>query len=115
MAIAWKLPMLEDYTIDYPTSIMDEPFAFEETGHFAAKHYRDQFAVHLMDLISAFHMDLDLLTCRKWIMDWIWIMISIHPVPLAVMEVDARTESDDKPQELEHFLRLCKSMRTRHK
>ena len=40
MAIVWKLPMLEDYTIDNPTSIMDEPFAFEETnGRFAAKHY----------------------------------------------------------------------------
>ena len=46
MAIVWKLPMLEDYTIDYPTSIMDEPFEFEETGHLAAKDYRDQFAIH---------------------------------------------------------------------
>ena len=46
MAIVWKQPMLEDSTIDHNTSNMDEPFAFEETGHIAAKHYRDQFAIH---------------------------------------------------------------------
>ena len=26
--------------------LMDEPFAFEETGHLPAKHHRDQFAIH---------------------------------------------------------------------
>ena len=32
---------------DHHTGIMDEVFAFEETGHFlAAKHYRDQFVIH---------------------------------------------------------------------
>ena len=46
MAIVWKQPMLEDSTINHHTSIMNEPFAFEETGHIAAKHYRDQFAIH---------------------------------------------------------------------
>ena len=44
--------MLEDYTIDYPTSTMDEPFEFEETGHFAAKHYKDQFAIHNFSWIN---------------------------------------------------------------
>ena len=46
MAILWKQPMLEDSTIDHHTGIMDEMFAFEETGHLAAKHYRDQFVIH---------------------------------------------------------------------
>ena len=46
MAIVWKQPMLEYSTIDHHTIIMDEPFAFEEAGHIAAKHYRDQFAIH---------------------------------------------------------------------
>ena len=38
MDIVWKQPMLENYTIDYPTSIMNEPFAFEKTGRFTAKN-----------------------------------------------------------------------------
>ena len=42
----WKQPMLEDSTIDHHTGIMDEVFAFEETGHLAAKHYWDQFVIH---------------------------------------------------------------------
>ena len=46
MAIVCKQPMLEDSTIDNHTNIMDEPFAFEETGHLLAKHYRDQFSIH---------------------------------------------------------------------
>ena len=46
MAIVWKQPMLEDSTIDHHTSIIDEPFTFEEPGRIAAKHYRDQFAIH---------------------------------------------------------------------
>ena len=37
--------MLEDSTIDHNTIIVEDLFAFEETGHFAAKHYRDQFAI----------------------------------------------------------------------
>ena len=41
-----------------------------------------------MDLISALHIDLDwiwiyeLVENGLWIMDWIWIMIPIHPVQL---------------------------------
>ena len=46
MAIVWKEPTLKDSTIDHHTIIMEEPFAFEETGHFASKYYRDQFAIH---------------------------------------------------------------------
>ena len=46
MAIIWKQPMLEDSTIDPHTIIMGEPLAFEETAHFAAKYYREQFAIH---------------------------------------------------------------------
>ena len=38
--------VLEDSTIDHHTIIMDEPFAFEEAGHIAAKNYRDQFVIH---------------------------------------------------------------------
>ena len=52
MAIVWKQPMLEDSTIDNHTSIMDKPFKFEEPGHIAAKHYRDQFAMHNFSLIN---------------------------------------------------------------
>ena len=44
MAIVWKQPMLEDLVIDQ--HIIDELPAIEETGHLAAKHYRDQFAIH---------------------------------------------------------------------
>ena len=43
MAIDWKQPMLEDTTIDHS---IDEPPAIQETAHLAAKHYRDQFAIH---------------------------------------------------------------------
>ena len=46
IAILWKQPMLEDSTIDHHTGIMDEVFAFEETGHLAAKHFSDQFVIH---------------------------------------------------------------------
>ena len=44
MVIVWKQPMLEDLVIDQ--HIIDELPAIEETGHLAAKHYRDQFAIH---------------------------------------------------------------------
>ena len=40
MAIDWKQPILEDTIVDHS---IDGPQA-EETGHLAAKHYRDQFA-----------------------------------------------------------------------
>ena len=49
------------------------------------------YLMDFMDLISAFHMDLDwiwiyeLVENGLWIIDWIWIMISIHPVPLNVI------------------------------
>ena len=37
---------LEDSLND---QLMDEPLAIEEIGHLAAKHYRDQFALHNFD------------------------------------------------------------------
>ena len=43
MAIDSKQPMLEDTIIDHS---IDEPPAIQETAHLAAKHYRDQFAIH---------------------------------------------------------------------
>ena len=52
MAIVWKQPMLEDSTIDHHTSIMDEPFAFEETEHFPSKNYRDHFAIYNFSRIN---------------------------------------------------------------
>ena len=48
MAIVWKQPMLDDSPID---QLMDEPIVIEELGHWAAKHYRDQFAIHNLDWI----------------------------------------------------------------
>ena len=46
IAIVWKQRIIEDSTIDNNTSIMDEPFVFEEIGLLAAKHYRNKFAIH---------------------------------------------------------------------
>ena len=31
-----------------------------------------------------FGLGLDSWTCRNWIMDWIWIIIWIHPAPLDI-------------------------------
>ena len=44
MAIMWKQPLLneEPYNVTYPSEL----FEVEDTGHMAAKHYRDQFSIH---------------------------------------------------------------------
>ena len=87
----WVHAIHEIYWIAKKRSSSGEDVPFRKFEYCGIMDFMDLMdlmdLVDLMDLISAFHMDLDLWTCRKWIMDWIWIMISIHPVPLYIIQL----------------------------